>query len=144
MSQKSIIAIIIVLIIISLAAIGYFKAVPSAEDQTGSQPRIEIAPAEYDFGEVEYGKIAEYTFKVKNMGQSVLEIKKTATSCGCTTAEIEKKLIDPGQEVNLNVKYNTGLMSGSHAKGQQERIIYVKSNDPASPQIEAVIKALVQ
>jgi len=93
---------------------------------------------------IEYGQIVQYVFKVKNIGSEVLKITKTATSCGCTTVEIEKKSIEPGEEVNLKVEYNTGMMSGSHAKGRQERIIYVKSNDPASPQAEVVIKALVK
>ena len=144
MNQKAIIPFAIILIIIGLAVIGYFKAVPKAEKGAGNQPRIEITPKEYDFGEIEYGQIVKYVFKVKNIGQEILEIKKIATSCGCTTAEIEKKSIEPGEEVNLNAEYNTGMMSGSHAKGKQERIIYIKTNDPVSPQTEVVIKALVK
>ena len=144
MNQKAIISFAIILIIIGLAVAGYFKAVPKPDNEAGNQPRIEITPKQYDFGVIEYGQIVQYVFKVKNIGSEVLKITKTATSCGCTTVEIEKKSIEPGEEVNLKVEYNTGMMSGSHAKGRQERIIYVKSNDPASPQAEVVIKALVK
>jgi hypothetical protein len=42
------------------------------------------------------------------------------------------------------VTYDTGAMSGAHAKGQQKRIIYIKSNDPINPQIEAMIYAYVR
>jgi hypothetical protein len=141
--QKTIASVFIILVIIGLGIVGYFKAVPSAKNNKGSRPQIQITPEIYDFGEIKYGQIAKHTFKVKNIGQEVLKITKIATSCGCTTAEIKEKSIAPGKEANLNVEYNTGLMSGSHAKGEQERIIYIKTNDPVSPQAEVVIRALV-
>ena len=146
MNQKTIISIFIILVIIGLAAAGYLKAVPSAEDQTGNQPRIKITPELYDFGEIEYGQVVKYTFKVKNIGTEILEIKKTATSCGCTTANLKSKIsnLKSGEEADLIVSYDTGAMSGSHAKGKQERIIYVKTNDPIRPQAEVVIRALVK
>jgi len=87
----------------------------------------------------------EYTFKIKNLGNKVLEIKKTATSCACTSAEVEKKILKPDEEIDLNVIYNTRLMGDSpHAKGEQERIIYLKSNDPVNPQVEVIIHAYVK
>jgi len=145
MSQKTIIiAVIIILAIFGLATVGYFKAVPGVEYQTDSRPQIEITPKVFDFGEIEYGKIAEHTFKIKNLGGEVLEIKRVATSCACTSAEIEKEILKPNEQVNLKVIYNTGLMSGSHAKGEQERIIYVKSSDPVNPQVEVTIHAYVK
>ncbi|MFQ6049606.1 MAG: DUF1573 domain-containing protein [Candidatus Paceibacterales bacterium] len=135
---------IIGLAILGLVGYGYFKATPGIENQTGSLPKIEISPQLFDFGEVEYGQVAEYTFKVKNAGSAILEIKKVATSCACTTAKIAKEKINPGEEVNLQVVYNTGAMSGPHAKGEQERIIYVKNNDPINPQVEVMITAYVK
>ena len=89
-------------------------------------------------------KVVEYIFKVKNTGNEALEIKKVATSCACTTAKIDKEKINPGKETNLLVVYNTGAMSGSHAKGEQERIIYVRSNDSVNPQVEVMIYADVK
>jgi hypothetical protein len=144
MESKRIFLITLFLFIIGLAVLGYSRAVPGVENQTGNYPRIEITPGSFDFGEVKYGQIAEYTFKVKNSGSKILEIKKVATSCACTSAEIEKEIIEPNEEIGLRVTYNTGLMSGSHAKGEQERIIYVKTNDPINPQVEVTISAYVE
>ena len=134
----------LILIILGLASYGYFKSIPGVENQTENLPKIEISPESFDFGEVKYGQLAEYTFLVKNSGKKTLEIKKVATSCACTTAEIAKEEINPGEETNLQVVYDTGAMSGAHAKGEQERIIYVKSNDPVNPQIEVTISAYVK
>ncbi len=144
MKSKTLFFVIFALVFTGLVIYGYFKAIPGIEEQGEDKPEISISPDFFDFGEIEYGKIAKYTFKLKNSGNEVLEITKVATSCACTSAEVEKKTINPDEEINLFVEYNTGLMSGSHAKGEQERIIYVKSNDPINPQIEVIIKAYVR
>lgn len=143
MKIKIIYFVIFVLIVIGLSIYGYFAAIPGVEMQTEIKPKIEIVPASFDFGNVKYGDVAEHVFQVKNLGQVALEIKRIATSCACTTAKISKETISPNEEVQLIVTYNTSLMSGAHAKGKQERIIYIKSNDPINPQIEAVITAYV-
>ena len=132
------------LVILGIAIYGYLKSVPAAENPTADAPKIEITPQSFDFGEIKYGEIAEYTFKVKNSGKEVLEIKRVATSCGCTTAKVSPDKIEPGQTADLLVSYDTGAMSGSHGRGKQERIIYVKSSDPANPQVQAMIYATVQ
>lgn len=144
MKSKTLFFTIIVLAALGLVIYGYFKATPGLEDQTEKRPEVEITPKSFDFGEIKYGEIAEYTFKIRNLGDEILEIKRVATSCACTTAEVEKEMLSPGEEVNLFVRYDTGAMSGAHAKGEQERIIYIKSNDPVNPQVEVTIKAYVK
>lgn len=140
--MKRIFFLIIALTIVGLLIFGYFKAIPGSDDE--NHPKISITPSSFDFKEIEYGQVVEYVFKVKNLGNEVLEIKKIATSCACTTGEINKEKINPNEEAELLVKYDTGAMSGPHGKGEQERIIYVKSNDPSNPQAEVMIYAHVK
>lgn len=143
MNQKIIILLFVLILI--LGVVGYFKAIPGHKNQTDDVPQIEINQNTFDFGEIEYGAIAEHSFKVKNIGNEVLEIRKIATSCACTSAEVSKKILEPEEEIDLNVVYNTGLMGDSpHAKGNQERIIYLKTNDPINPQVEVTIHAYVK
>lgn len=134
----------IILIVLGFALWGYFRATPGLEDETLTRPIIEIMPDSFDFGQIEYGQVVEYVFKIKNSGNEILEIKKLATSCGCTKAEVNQEQITPQTMVELKVTYDTGMMSGSHARGEQERIIYIKSNDPINPQIEVMIYAYVK
>jgi len=136
--------IIFFIIFLSFAVYGYFEAVPGLDNLSESHPTIKAIPDSFDFGEIEYGRVAENTFVIKNSGEEVLEITRLSTSCACTSARIEKEILNPGEEVNLFVKYNTGLMTGDYAKGNQERIIYIKTNDPVNPQIEVTIKAYVK
>lgn len=143
MKQKIIFAGAIILLALGMAGFGYYKATSGPTGDNENNPKMEITPESFDFGDIQYGQIVKYTFLVKNIGQETLEIKRIGTSCGCTKAEIEKEKIEPGGEAQLLVTYDTGAMSGAHAKGRQERIIYIKNNDPITPQVEAIIYANV-
>lgn len=144
MPKKSILVVIFSLIILGLGFFGYFNSIPELKNKEGNLPKIEIEPKTFNFGKVNYGKVLIFSFKIKNIGKKVLEIKKVATSCACTTAKARKKSLEPGEETELLVKYDTGAMSGFKAFGRQERIIWVKSNDYKNPQAEVRIQAFVE
>ncbi len=131
------------IIVFGLAVLGYFKAVPGIGNNVDEIPRIEILPEFYDFGEIATNDIVSHNFVVKNSGEKPLEIKRVATSCACATAQIAKNVIESGQEAELLVTYDSGLMP-LHGSGREERIIYLRSNDPINPQIEVKIYATVR
>src|SRR3989344_2859003 len=133
----------LLILISGLVVFGYFKATPGAANGGTAGPKIEILPAIFDFGDIKYGQIVEYDFQVKNSGKEILEIKRVATSCSCTTAKVDKEKIGPGETANLHIRYDSGAMGSLHGKGRHERIIYVKSNDPNNPQTESMIYANV-
>lgn len=141
--QKLKFVIPIIVLMAGLAVLGYFKAIPG-DTGSGDKPEIEISPKTFDFGDIQYGDIVEYDFIVKNMGNEPLEIKRVATSCSCTSAKVAKETLLPGETANLHVRYDSGAMGLAHGKGEQERIIYIKSNDPATPQAESMIFANVK
>ena len=142
--KAKILVFIIFILLISFAIYGYFRATPGAGNQE-NLPKIEISPASYDFGEIEFGKVVNYNFVVKNSGQETLEIKRIGTSCSCTTAKVSSQAIEPGQSAELMVAYDTAAMGdGPHGRGNQERIIYIKSNDPNNPQVNVTISAYVK
>lgn len=140
------IALIFSIGITAFIAYGYSQSIPNDTDgKNSNQPKIEISPSFYDFGEVKFGKIAEYKFIIENKGSKALEIKRLATSCSCTTAKTNKEILNPGEAADLFVSYDTAAMgSGTHGTGNQERIIYVKTNDPANPQATVKIHAYVK
>lgn len=145
MKGKAIIIVSFFLGILIFALYGYFRATPSFENgEQETRPIIEILPESFDFGEVTYGQTLEHKFSLKNLGEVELKIKRIATSCACTKAWVEKEVVAPGESIDLIVKYETGAMSGPHALGDQERIIFVQTNDPINPQIEVMIYATVR
>lgn len=143
MKTRNYLIVAVLFLLIALFGYGYIKSTPGVDDLTGPIPEIVITPKYFDFGDIKYGDVVQHTFIVKNIGDAVLEIKRIATSCGCTTAKVDNDNILPGEETNLIVTYTTGAMSGDHALGEQERIIYIKNNDPINPQTEVMIYARV-
>lgn len=131
-------------LLFGLTVYGYFQALPGMKEETENLPKIDVTPSSFDFGQVSYGQILTQRFEVKNSGEAALEIKRVSTSCGCTTAKISQEKIGPGEKAELSVTYDTGAMGGAHGKGEQERIIYLRSNDPQNSQTEVVITANVK
>lgn len=123
-----------------LAVVGYLRAMPSQNSVDG--PRIQVEPTTFDFGRVETGRVVEHRFAVENIGSKVLEITRVSTSCGCTSAEVDKEKLAPGEKAELLVTYDSGLMK--HEKGKIERFVYIRSNDPLNPQTEVTIYAWVE
>src|SRR6476620_9827676 len=68
-------------------------------------------------------KIIEAKFRFTNVGTTPLKITDLQTSCGCTTAYLEKREYAPGEsgEIEARFKFNGRL-------GQQEEWIVVKTD----------------
>ena len=100
-----------------------------AEVKTNSlAPQLVFTETQHDFGTVNEGQVVDYTFKFKNTGKGVLDIKNVSTSCGCTVALISSKKLEPGQEGTLRVELDT-----KNREGKMNRNITIQSNDPSEP-----------
>ena len=130
-----------IILIIFTGTYGYFAALPKPEGD--GLAMAEISPATHDFGEIEFGEIVTKEFTIVNNGETELEIRRVATSCACTTAEVDKRSIEPGGSAVLTVVYDSAAMGRSHADGREERIVYIRTNDPAKPQMEVTVYATI-
>ena len=86
-------------------------------------------------------QLIDLNFKVKNTGKADLVIEKVSVSCACTTAELEKNTIPPGESAKLRVKFDPAK---DNLFGQIQRVIYLRSNDPAKPEAEAEFRVIIQ
>ncbi len=93
-------------------------------------PSIYVAINVYDFGSITEGFAVTHTFILQNVGDEVLRISGVQTSCGCTTAALDKTSLAPGETVDLQVQVNT---TGYH--GTITKLINVISNDEDMPQL---------
>jgi uncharacterized cupredoxin-like copper-binding protein len=91
-------------------------------------PQLYFIETQHDFGVVKEGQVVDYTFKFKNSGKRILEVKNVSTSCGCTVASISSKKLDPGKEGTLRVELDT-----KNREGKMNRNITIQSNDPKEP-----------
>lgn len=137
MNQKRVIiviAVIIIIVLIAAIAVGY-----AALSQTPG--RIELSAAEFGFGTIPNTGPVSQTFQVHNTGDGPLEISGVSTSCGCTTAEISSQELAPGERTDLTVTYDPLAHDG--ATGEFMRIVYVRSDDPDTPEATLTIRVTV-
>jgi Protein of unknown function (DUF1573) len=111
-------------------------SVAARENPQPAGPKLVIASLEHSFGTVKPGTPLTYTFTIKNEGDSDLEIKNVAPSCGCTTSQFDK-VIAPGKEgkVTLAVEKTDGY------KGEVVKNAAVTTNDPNRQTFSLVLRA---
>jgi cytochrome c biogenesis protein CcdA len=96
---------------------------------------IQLSPPELDLGAIPNTGPVSCTLKVRNVGRGWLEITGLSTSCGCTTAEIARQRLAPGEATDLVVTFDPQAHGG--LTGPFLRQVYIRSNDPETP--EAVL-----
>jgi uncharacterized cupredoxin-like copper-binding protein len=94
-------------------------------------PKASSQQMEYDFGNIEQGKVVTHNFILVNNGGDSLKIFDVHASCGCTAAKPDKTELAPGESTNIKVDFNSAGKSG-----KQEKYVYVKTNDSSTPEIK--------
>ena len=102
-------------------------------------PQITVDSNIYEFGTVLEGVVVTHTFVLTNAGDEVLAISNVRTSCGCTTTDLAKKSLGPGESVNLDAVFDTVGYGGRTVT----KMIYVESNDPATSKLVLQLKGTV-
>ncbi|RKU33244.1 hypothetical protein C6499_01825 [Candidatus Poribacteria bacterium] len=93
-------------------------------------PDIEIAAPIHDFGAIPQLEAVEHTFTIKNVGQQPLDILEVNPSCTCEKVDLKEKMIPPGGQTSLDVRYR-----GSTNGGKTRVAVYLKTNDPDEPEV---------
>jgi hypothetical protein len=104
------------------------------------RPAIFVEPPSYDFGTIPQ-EVVTHAFTVRNKGDKDLVIGKITTSCGCTTAKIDKERIRPGETATLEVTFDPIVHD---TKGKTTRTVYLQTNDPKYPVKNVKIRAFVK
>ena len=101
-------------------------------------PRIAVEPATFDFGKVRQERTLIKQFSIRNFGSADLTVENVSTTCGCTAALMDAKVIKPGRSAVLRVSMETRSY-----KGKVSRSVLVKSNDPERQTVELKLEATV-
>lgn len=80
-------------------------------------------PNFYDFGTVKEGEIVKHTFIFKNTEDEVVNIKEVNTSCACATPKVGKNVVMPGEEVPIEIAFDT-----KGYKGDKKRHLFVHTD----------------
>lgn len=103
---------------------------------TTKPPQIELEFTGFNFGDVVNGDIVEKAVTVKNIGGEDLYVSEVITTCGCTTAALEPRVIPSGGEAKLNVTFDSGA-HGPYLEREIIRRVILVTNDP--DQYEATV-----
>ena len=90
-----------------------------------AEPKIVFDKETFDFGKVLEDVEIKHVFKISNQGAAPLDVSSTYTSCGCTVAKLSKRLLKPGESMDLLVTVDTAMKQGKVSKE-----IFVNSDDP--------------
>ncbi len=104
----------------------------------GSPPKLVIPEPTFDFGSLDNNEIVKHDFVLRNEGTGVLEIKEVRPGCSCTTAQIDNKTIQPGQEEKV-----VSTLKLKDKQGKLTKIIAVMTNDPATPYMNLTLTGTV-
>jgi Protein of unknown function (DUF1573) len=128
-----------------LFLIGAFLLLPAgaeeakkAADPDAKGPRISVEPPSFDFGKAVQNKTLSKEFSIKNYGTEDLVIENVSTTCGCTAALLDSKVVKPGGTTPLRVTLETRTYSG-----KVERKILIRSNDAATNLLAVKVEAMV-
>lgn len=78
----------------------------------------------------------EAVFRFENTGTYPVTIRSTSSSCGCTTAQLDKKLYYPGDKGEITAHFKVG-----NRTGPVRNTIQVVTNDPQTPSTSLVYAA---
>jgi hypothetical protein len=95
----------------------------AAPVDSANAPAMKFDTEAHDFGKIKQGDKVTYEYKYTNTGKSPLIIKEAYATCGCTTPEVAKEPIQPGQASSVKVTFNSAGKSGL-----QDKLITVVAN----------------
>lgn len=105
------------------------------EKEIANAPKIVFENENFNFGKIKSENKIEHEFKFTNKGKSDLVIRKTRTTCGCTTVAPSKDVIKPGESSSFKV-----IFDPANRKGVQSKTVTVINNDPMNSEVRLSIK----
>ena len=107
-------------------------------EQLARAPVLSVDNPEFKFGKINQGEKVEHVYVLTNSGKSDLYIRKVKASCGCTTVQPEKRVIAPGESVNIKTVFNS-----AGKVGNQNKTVTIITNDPKKSKMILWVKGEV-
>jgi len=104
-----------------------FFCVGARAELKWEQSTIDLHPAVGD-------KTAVAHFKYHNTGTTPVHFKSVKASCGCTTTQSQKEVVNPGEKGEIVATFNIGDRTG-----QQMKTVTVQTDDPNPSQATTVL-----
>ena len=107
-------------------------------EELAKAPVIGVDNSEFNFGKIKQGEKVEHVYVLTNSGKSDLHIRKVKASCGCTAVQPAKKVIAPGESVDIKTVFNSAGKTGN-----QNKTVTIITNDPKKSKLILWVKGEV-
>lgn len=111
---------------------------PISKSKLYQVPHLMLSQKVIELGEISSTTVQSQSITVTNLGKEELEIRKIQGNCSCLTHELPKNVLLPGEKMVLNL-----IFDPVGRKGNDQRNIYIFSNDPVNPVQLVVVKSKV-
>jgi hypothetical protein len=154
MSSKRILVVMIAVLVALTASLSFAADQPAKAKKTAAPapapkkaeavkeaekaPRLTIVEPVKDYGTIAKGEKLDWSFLVKNTGDSDLQIIAAKPGCGCTVADFDR-VIKPGDTGKVTAHVDTTAFAGPIAK-----TVTLETNDPTTPTSQLTIHAVVK
>jgi hypothetical protein len=101
-------------------------------------PRVHTKESTHDFGLMDPLTMGSHTFRIRNVGDEPLQVQQGPTTCKCTLSKLSGDSIEPGEEVRVTVKWN----SGKDAMYTHSATVF--TNDPRQKAVTFTIRGKVR
>lgn len=115
--------------------------------QTSVVEALNFKELKHDFGQIQQNRPVTYNFSVVNTTNQPVKIDNVQASCGCTTPEWSRDVIQPGATATIKVGYNAAA-EGSFSKtisvqynGSQTTTLLISGVVYKSPATSAPVNA---
>ncbi len=101
-------------------------------------PVIEVSPASIDFGAVPQGAVEARALRVRNIGDSPLQISRVVLGAPPDAGFLIESpqetpfTLTPGQGLDLSVTFSPGRLGGAEVSG----VVVINSDDPNKPEVQ--------
>ncbi len=116
--------------------VGFAVALAAGPTLAAKGPLIRVSERTIDFGKAPQQQLLHRDLIISNRGDEPLVIFKIESSCGCTGVILADSVIAPGADARVDVSFST-----RDYQGPQEKLLQIRSNDPAERIVKIAVKA---
>lgn len=146
--KKALYSVIVILVVMNVATLSYLLGINRFNNYMGvgmmgvhhsetnyNKPLAETHNNTHNFGSISRNDgVVSTTFEIENHGKEQLEIGDISTSCGCTSAEVDKTILGFNEKAQLTVYFDPNFHE--EPQGELTRSVFVKTNDANLPEMQ--------
>ena len=106
-------------------------------DLSIQHPSVAIDEETFNFGVFEKEQKGTHAFSIRNEGTAALTLEVLNKSCSCTSVDLSRSRVSPGQDARITMKWEPNNAGGSYRQG-----VEIGTNDPTRPRFQLFVEGV--